>query len=100
MNDEEYRRAVDRLGWKNKELEESLKRTDANLENLRTDVKYVMKAQQEDHEAFGKFIALATAAQEAAKEAADKTVTAKQLYVSVAVAVIALAAFLSSIHGI
>lgn len=100
--DYEMARRVDRLGWKSHEIEESIKRTDANLENLRLDVKFTMKCQQEDHEAFIKYTAAQTAAANAIAEAAKKSATGKQLYLSAAAVILAVPAavllIVSQIH--
>lgn len=84
-------RTVDRQGWKIEEITKSLERTDANVENVRRDVKSVTEEQKRDHEAFIKYVAIAEGAAVAAKQAADNSATAKQIYIAFAAAVIALA---------
>ena|SRR5258708_4287247 len=92
--DEREKKTLERHGWKLNELEGMLKRRDASFMEITRDVSDVKNKQQIDHEAFTKYIAVAEAATRAAEKAAEKAVTAKQLYISFALAVIALATLL------
>lgn len=95
----ELERIVDRHGWQLMEFERSVERTDATVENIRRDLKTVVQDQQQDHEAFTRYIAVAENAATAAREAADKGVTTKQLYLSFILAVCAVIGTLIGIHA-
>lgn len=71
-------------------FDEALQRKDADVEDVRRDVRSLKKTVQEDHEAFGKYVARAEAAAELAERAANNSVSAKQLYISFALAVCAI----------
>lgn len=65
-------------------LEEGLERKDANIEDIRRDVRALKKTVQEDHDNFTTYVAVAKSAAEAAEKAANSSVSAKQLYISFA----------------
>lgn len=76
--------------YKIESIEEALERKDADTEDIRRDVRTLKKTVQEDHEAFGKYVARAEAAADLAERAANNSVSGKQLYISFAVAVCAI----------
>lgn len=98
MAEMELARIIDRQGWAIKELEKTIDRTDANVEDIRRDVKDVVDKQREDHEAFARYVAVAETATRAAEKVAERAVTSRQLYVSFILAVCAVVGTLIGIH--
>lgn len=89
--DETDRRAMDRLGWKQKEQGDKLENFGRGLSDL-------VDRQQKDHERLDRFIAVSESAAKAAKDAADRSLSAKQLYISLGVFLLALAALIIGLH--
>lgn len=83
--------------WAIKGLSDSLIRTDANVEDVKRSVRQIYADREKDREerekdriALAKFISTAEAAAQAAKDAAEKSVTSKQFYLGVGTAAIAI----------
>lgn len=91
ISPEEMEKKLDRLGWKQQEHDRRLDTTQRGLSD-------VTKAQQQDHERLEKYIAVSESAAKAAQEAADRSLTAKQLYISLGVFLLALAGLIAGFH--
>lgn len=84
-------RRLDRVGWKQQEHDRKLGTVEKGLDN-------VTRNQQKDHERLEMYIAVSESAAKAAKDAADRSLTAKQLYITLGAFLVALAALIIGLH--
>lgn len=84
-------RRLDRVGWKQQEHDRKLGTLEKGLGDVTRD-------QQKDHERLETFIAVSESAAKAAQKAADRSLTAKQLYITLAGFLVALAALIVGLH--